>query len=450
MHHTFKAKRNLASFGLSLESIDFQQDNFGSQLEAILYGAEKFAREAKGSNNDVREQLQMSDFPKMLADIIFKRLGIKTNVVFYTHVCGCVASFVANEHHVLTKPQYLGAGAPLDHLDTLRKLKQKPGTVDLKHAKIGGIFSEYLHDLYCDIFGNLIIYKMTVPEVTSIILHELGHVFTFYEFADRMETTNQVLANLSKEIRKNDNSDEAKKEYYIKEALTEFGATPEIIDDILNENKQVILGIKLFKQYIVYMKSQLPNSAYDNTAAEQLADNFAARFGYGRQLVTILDKFDYEETRMIGVLSFIEFIDFAIYPSLWALASMSMFGSLFIAFGLFVVVFRSTLNDYGAAYKDMRYDDMRARYVRVRQQYIEMIHKLNLPKDRLQTAINNIHAMDVIIKRTGNYKSIMEKLANFIFSVHRTTNDSVEMQYLLEEITHNNLFLKSAELQVLS
>lgn len=452
MHNNLKARRHLSSFNISVESIDFQRDSFGSQIEAILYGAEKFLLKSNSVNALLRLELQKSEFPDMLSDLIFKRLGIKTEIIVTTTSVGMIMPFFANKHHILLDPMWHGDLLLKDQEQILKNAKNRVGTIDLTNARVGGIFSEYEHKLWIDIVGNLLSAKMTVPEVTAIILHELGHAFTYYEFADRLETANQVLTNLSMEVRKKDKSDPEKKRYLLKELEKSFGKKDESFDDILDEKNQVIFGVKLFRQYIGFVKSQMPNSKYDQTSSEQLADNFAARFGYGRHLITGLDRFykAYPEKSAVsrGISNFFGLFDALLLPTCIAFYGLVL-GTI-PAFLIFMIVFSLIAYGNGEAFQDMTYDVLKMRYTRIRQQYIEMINQLELSKEELREVVDAIHAMDAVIKSTAIYKTILTRLSNFIFSKHRDTAKDIELQYLLEELTHNSLFLKSAELSVLS
>ena len=121
----------------------------------------------------------------------------------------------------------------LDQAKLIKKAKDAVGTVDLANAKVGGIFSEYQHTLWLDVVGNLTVLKLSVPEITAILLHELGHAFTYYELSDRLESTNQVLANLSREVRGGNNDE--KRHFILKELAGRFDVKEQDFDDILNE-----------------------------------------------------------------------------------------------------------------------------------------------------------------------------------------------------------------------
>lgn len=446
-----KPRRTLASYNFATESIDFQTDKFGSQIEAILYDMEKFIDKA-GTWEQMRQRLADSELVPLLAELIFKRTGIKVKLIVKTDMPGAIMPMFYNENHVLLNPAWHNSeGLGLkDQTKLIKQSRNAIGTVDLVHAKVGGIFSEYTHDLFVDVVGNINYWKMTIPEITGIILHELGHAFTYYELANRLESTNQVLVDLSKEIK--DNKSPEKRQYVLKELAKSFGVKEQEFDDIINEKNNVIFGLKLFAKYVKFVKSQMPNAKYNQTASEQVADNFAARFGYGRHLITALEHFSEGSPEKNGLRGpfgiMIDFLIGVILPGILAIAGIVSYSPIIGIYILILMVVMLFIS--GDAAVDMTYDATKIRYKRIRQQSIEMIKRLNLPKEELRSLIDNIHFMDEIINKTFIHRTIYNRLANFLFSWNRAVKKDIELQYLIEDLTHNDLFLASAELEVLS
>lgn len=450
-----KPRRGGRLFGIGMEAIDFQTDNFGSKLEAIFYDIEKFITENSSKHEDaLRAELSKSEFPNLISDTIFKRVGIRTKIILNTYTFGMVMPFFVNQNHVLLDKMWRGnlARELPDQTKLLKQFNGKKGSIDLHNARVGGIFSEYKHDLWIDVVGHILTYKSSIPEIVAILLHEIGHAFTYYELADRLETTNQIMAQLSAELRsKNDTSE---KKVLFRELEKSFGVKEGEMDELIDENNQTILGLKLFKRYVEMVKSQTPHEKYNETASEQVADNFAARFGYGRHLITGLNnihvKFnspevDESNAKMAFVM---ELVFLHILPFLGLLCNfiigVTPFGLLMPVLWILLFV-NSGDND-----KDMTYDELKIRYKRVRQQYIEMIQKLDMDKEQLRAVIDDVHSIDEIIKGTSIYRTIFNRLANFAFASNREAKNDIELQYLIEDLSHNDLFLKSAELSVIS
>lgn len=450
MFENLRVKKPLMSYNLAMESIDFQTDSFGSQIEAILYDMEKFIQKSSGTIEQLRQRLADSELVTLLDETIFKRFGLKVSTRVYTSVVGGIVVMSFTTNHIFHDPEWRGKFTIQEQQKLIDRAHNAVGTIDLENAKVGGIFSEYEHRLFIDIVGNLLVRKISVPEIAAFILHEIGHAFTYYEFADRLESTNQILVNLSREIK--GKNDDGKRHYILKELANKFGVKEQEFDDILNEKNNVIFGIKLFNKYIQFVKSQMPNRFYDRTASEQVADNFAARFGYGRQLITGLDKFEvYGPNKNSSVafwMSVNEFIFDIMAPSL---LSIFILCGGFITLGVLVfTVLLFFIEAHGEKNFDHGYDAVKIRYKRIRQQSIEMIKQMDLSKEELRGVVDNVHFMDGIIQNTAIYRTLYNRIANFIFLPHKAAKRDQELQSLMEELATNDLFLKSAELEVLA
>src|SRR5574343_370765 len=139
MFENLRVKKPLMSFNLAMESIDFQNDKFGSQIEAILYDMEKFIQDSGGNLFQARQRLADSELVKLLSETIFKRLGIKTKIIVKTECPGAIMPMFYNENHVLLKSMWRGqisAQLP-DQAKLIKKAKDAVGTVDLANAKVG-------------------------------------------------------------------------------------------------------------------------------------------------------------------------------------------------------------------------------------------------------------------------------------------------------------------------
>lgn len=429
----------------SLESISFQKDDFGKQITDII---QSLKIKIESTPNITRKQLGLNPNIKDLENLIFRRLGIKVTMILDTTTAGAIMVFPVNRNHVLLDANVRNNYSDREQDKIIKEFKDLKGTISLKDAKVGGIFSTYTHRLYCDMLGN-VLSGLAPGEIAAILLHELGHAFTYYELSDRLMTTNQILADLS--VTAKSGADTSKRVYLFKELSENLKVKDSTWDDILEEPNRVIFGTKLFKEYVVAVKSLMQNPKYDQTASEQLADNFAARFGMGRELITGLDKL-YVNSPMRNTFSYYlaTSIDFLI-TVVWRAAVIFfsiMFGIIplmvyiFLLYGFIILV-------SGDAFSDMTYDTLKTRYIRIRQQSIARISQSDLNKDDLKKLVDSVHQMDEIIKETSNFSLIVTKISNFLFSVNRDVKNDVAFQGLMEAVAHNDLFLKSAELKLI-
>lgn len=427
---------------VSTESIAFQNDVFAKQIEDIIKEIES------KSVNLNRQQIQKSPAIKQLEKLVFGRLGIKITIETNTTCPGAIMVFPVNRNHVLLNPGVRDNYSEKEQARLTKEFNELKGYVSLKDARVGGIFSTYMHKLYCDIPGNIKM-GLTAGEITAIILHELGHAFTYYELSDRLMTTNQILADLA--VTTKSGADSSKRIYLFKELSDKLKVKESTWDSILEEPNRVIFGTKLFKEYVISVKSLMSNGKYDETASEQLADNFAARFGMGRELILGLDKLSSHSPERNKFYYYLATsIDF-LYTVVWRAAVLffSIMSGLIPLVVYFVIVYSIIIVVTGSAFSDMTYDILKTRYIRIRQQSIARISQTNLNKDDLRQLVDTIHQMDSIIKETQVFSLIVTKISNFLVSVNRDVKNDVAFQGLLEATANNDLFLKSAELKLI-
>lgn len=434
---------------IAMEVIDFQNNSFGIELETLVVSlVDKIKNNVYKLDTDVFNSEEVDH----IARVIFNRLGIR--VTLYTNkAMAAILPFYSNKHSIFLHKFFKGLVFVEDQEKILNKANNKKGFVDLAKAKVGGIFSEYENHLFINFKELAITYGLTSSEIVAVILHELGHAFYICEYSDRLESNNQILVSVANEII---NKKKEKNLTYIYSELKKVNqkVTEEQVDKLVNGNR-VIAGYTWFKLIIeaagLDNLTQMKNDKYDETSFEQMADNFVTRFSYGRQLIVALDKlhstgFSYEKNR--SWIVFIELQSFITYFGGAAL-TVALFGvsipaSLFMG----IMVFLTFLAD-GENFKDYTYDELKIRYKRSRHQYVEMLKRMDLDKKIAANIIEDIYTLDEIINNTYQYSTLFNKLSNLLFSTNRNAVNSIKEQQLLEDLAHNDLFIKSAELKTI-
>lgn len=440
---------------LALEVIDFQDNSFGSDLEVeVTKLVNKIINKVYVEDKDIVGCEETNRLEK----IIFNRLGIR--VEFETNrSLAAILPFYTNKHHILLQDYLKGDFALYQQEKILKKSVDKKGYVDTAKVKVGGIFSEYLHRLQIN-FGVLVNkYYLSPPEIVSIMLHELGHAFYAFEYSDRIDSNNQILVDVAKNIF---TDKKEKNMVYIYKELSKIdkNITEKEVDSLVNGNR-ITAGYTWYKLVIEANSpingSQLLNKKYDETSFEQLSDNFASRFGYGRQLVISLDKLKNSELNTEDSYAYIVFSEITslLSYSLITVLSLLAMSSGYIIAPLVVItllifrIFNTVFINNGEYFKNYDYDELRVRYKRIRHQYIELIKNSYLDKNEYKIAIDNIYTIDKIIDQTQTHSFIFNKIANLLLGVNRAADNSIKEQQLLEDLAHNDLFLKSAELKAI-
>ena len=205
----------------------------------------------------------------------------------------------------------------------------------------------------------------------------------------------------------------------------------------------------------------MANAKYDQTSSEQLADGFAARFGYGRQVVMGLEKI-YGTMMAVPEKSKFWYFIYLLNECalLWSFficlgfisAVILTGGGLLLAFPIGVmkcvytlIVLGLIIRSQGEDLRDYTYDELKMRYTRMRQAVLAELKNADLPAERQKEVIRDITMLDEAIKDTVVYTGPMRLLVNFFFSSASNAKNSIQEQQLIESLVNNDLFLKAAQ-----
>lgn len=455
---------------VAMEMIDFQHDSYAMSVEVL------FSEIIDDFRNNAPTARNLNKHPALrkIEEITFKRTGIKLNIVTTSHVAA-VLPFYPNEYSVFLDESlrgkiYSGSYGWMNPQGEklIKSALEKKGTVDTKTCKVTGIFSEYTNPIYINI-KVLTQLKLNAAEITAVFLHELGHAFSSFEYSNRLNRTNQVLADL---LQKTTNKKEMSKDYLFKELkILNPKTTNEELDKIFSGDN-IILGTTTFNFMKEMIESQLPSDYYNANSFETLADNFAARWGYGKELVTSLEKFqdksifNPEQSRFGQAIAsvstviliigccyfFLQLVGASIVLTLGAVAAATASAALLAFYSILVtclvgLIVGVYILSHSSTFVPMTYDDLKYRYQRIRNQLIEMLKDTDLPKKQTTEVIDQVKVLDEIVAKTNNYKNLVTIILDFFTPGDKEVKDDMKMQRLLEELSANDLYLKAAQLR---
>lgn len=431
-----------------MESIAPQHDLFADSITMIFQEIQEYIDKGHGVTAN---SIQALDFASRIEAMTFKRTGIKIKMIFNAGVLAACMPYYINKNHIFITEIFRGDFTINDQEAKIKHLDGHKGSVDLKNAKVSGMFSEHTHQLWMDV---RVLYKYcgcSAREMTAIFLHELGHLFTTFEMMSRVEETNQILANIKAELRK-DSKKTLHFQYRELQRISNGVLTDAELKDLESTESQTILGVKLFRIYIRMIKSQMPRRNYNETSCEQMADDFATRFGYGKELVTGLDNLMQWSPEKNAAEAFMQ--DFSSLIILFIMPALGFFALVAApVVGVFaLLVWGALLLASGDDGMDLTYDELYHRYRRIRNTLIASIKTAEedgVNKEQLKLMIANIKTIDEVMSQTKIYRNWVQKFSNFVFPWHRKTISDIQMQQTLEEMGNNTLFLRSAELKAL-
>lgn len=427
-----------------LEMISFQKDDFGSRLESIIT---QLSVKIRDNTYPSSVNLNKVDEVRELTSVISSRLKMQVTINTDLYLAAIIP-FYPNRHHIFLDNFFQGINIR-DQNRILDRKDVQHGTVNIEKAILGGIFSEYVNEVFMDFRTLVKDLMMSPPEVTAILLHELGHGFDACEFSDRIERNNQVVAEVFRHISdRNDKSDMA----YVYKELRRVSndITEKEVEDLI-KGTRIVAGYTWFKVCIGSIQSQMLEDTYDKTSFEAASDSFAVRFGYGRALSTGLEKLHASQRWMKDpkygqAFSYLIVIMFTIGM---VVAGAALFASSHIIIATYVtVILLSAFRLSGSDVKYMEYDELKVRYGRIRNDIIEMLKRSAMDDARMKETILSIKELDILIDSIPTHSTFLGDIADFVFSSAKGAARAVKEQQLQEKLISNDLFLKSSELKV--
>ena len=291
--------------------------------------------------------------------------------------------------------------------------------------------------------------KLTVQEITAVLLHELGHGFYACEYSNRLDTNNQVLANVSEEMfSKKENKDLV----YIYKELKKINedVKESDIEDIIN-GKNIIPSLTFFKIVIGSVKSNISNDKYNETSFEQLADNFSNRFGYGRPLVSGLQKIIGYSRGLEYALLITTTIQFLINLKdifkILLLTIATPTATLILTLVYLIFLFLVVMFFIGEGRKDYTYDNIIRRYKRIRNDIVEELKDQSLNKESVTLITDTISEIDKVLLNMILPENVYKKITDIVLPHHYKAKGSINEQQLMEDLISNDIFIKSIQLK---
>lgn len=440
---------------LSLEFIDFQlNDPFCNELDSI----HKQMREVVMPLNSEREYQALVtkgvfyELDTKLEKLVHDRLGIGISLNHEMGLGPCCIPYVIRFGTVTQTREgedWLMSSDSKSR-DFAIDNKMSETTVDFKHAKISGAMSKYNHYVNIDYFEVFRICRCSPREVSAILMHEIMHLFTAISEGIRIDKTNQTLSAIANSIKNNESAGQRK---YLLIDLEEIGSIEkEDVTRLAKEERPMILSAKLYGAiYKKYYNTAISLEYTDHTG-ETLADTFASRFGYGKDLVIGLskitkfydDKSFWRTIKSYRKFLFILLVGCIFVPPLavlgLAITGISLLASLM---GLFI----SKL-----FYRDgLTYDDLYNRLSRIKRDMIQILKKSNIDPDLRKNTLASIKKMDDIVAKWKDKDDqdydILTRAIMVFSSDRRKIEEEIRIERMLEELSSNKLFVASAQLQ---
>jgi hypothetical protein len=425
---------------MALESIDFQDGEFFQALTSAVGNIRKDKKSHALSNKNFFE----SDCVIELADVIKKYTNIMIefsegdpaiyppaltgNHVFYDR--GAVAYY--------KEVTEFDDSEDVNKIMKAMKIKVIQGSVDIKLGKVYGVFAQMLLDMLmpkemlCGVDGGKIYED---DEVAAIILHETGHAFTFMEFCDRGLSTNQAIAGLTRALDKSISAD--KRMVIFDKAAKQLDLSKERTKALKEAKTEAQVSVIVLDDAIEKSISELGYSVYDVNSCEYLADQFAARQGASKALVTALDKIF--KRPLFGGGATMWFIG-AYVAVMVTFIIVSTAGVIIPVWFLLMLAFTDKKNDI--------YDNPYARMKRIKLQNVERLKNKDLSAKVKVVLLEENEAIEKCMRDYQDKLGLIEKIAYFLKPSYRNAHKYELLQKELEDFASSDMFSAAAKLKM--
>lgn len=411
----------------SMETIAFQH---GAELyTGLVMQIEKIQSKGDYSTAAVRSS--------KIEEIIFNETGIKVTleVEDSPHENAGVWTGPLIKNNILSQnyddPELLKTIDQLSLGNMIKDYKTETmGKIDLTNGKVSGIYSELVFSMF---FTSSMLRPKPVDRFSSaevlaeVLLHELGHVFTFIVYLAYGVRRAMILSQIARIAAGIDNyNDRVHVLTYAADLggqKIDYNSLGSIAPGDQGVNYQAVLLTESRQQ----IKAELGLDVYAYRAAEQLADQFVVRQGGGAALAYFLG-----DRESLGK-------DVSTYRLIWAQEilfgaqiTLSIIGlPILVLFLLFM-----------AEPAEQRYDDPIDRLALIRRElYLRLAEKKLSLKVRQKT-LKDIEAIDSMLAGAKRYPGFVNWLSKLKPSIRRYSGQ-INMQRTLNELGANRAFAVS-------
>lgn len=443
----------------SLEAVSYQ--NHTKFFDALVSEIVRYRNEVP-----LKDMNEMSIAQYKFNDIIEKFTGMNSNFLLSSemHENACVIPPQVDKNNRILHPLMAFRQGNMSVAKALGVADKLSAEVDRDLGRVSGFFSTV--DIPIWITKGLLVnqdrhgaYKFTAEEVAAIILHEVGHAFSYIDSIARVYRRNIILESHLTEFCKpgQDRKQKIKLISYLKaEKILGDTFKNDEIADLPNDKATAVI---IQGQSMHSLSKQDPNSlCYDSTSFEAAADQYAVRMGAGVHLASGLGKM--YEKQYLGIWNrFVRFISFTFH--LINLAWLTC--NALLTFGLTEIVMRwmsnyipiwtitqyieRSLNIYFSSY-----DQPKDRLERIRREIIGYFKSGKIDKDVQKRMLDQLDLITKQIKDSGidNYDtSRVEYWMLRMFSFMRNNVSEKEKQQLREELINNSLYADAARFNTL-
>lgn len=339
-----------------------------------------------------------------------------------------------DKNHVFVQDFFRTWAHPEVGLTLINAMKDIPkGTVDLRNCRVGGIFEKIRLDV---VMGHALISdrQFSNGEIAAIILHELGHGFTYFENLGTVVRGSLITGAAAKAVMTVETQSDKIK--VLEEAERTLGIEikdkPRLAAD-RNSGGKIVQSV-MITTLAERSRKDTGLNYYELRSIEQLADQFALRHGAGADLVTALARLNtiymHRSTINMALHILVEAIKLVVFCA----------GLLVVPIPLLVYVLLT--NPMVKVY-----DDPEARVKFVRMNLINELKVAKIEDKRRRALLADIEAIEVVEETLDDKLTTMQLMWSTLMPEGRRAADQEATQKQLEALISNDLFVLAAKLK---
>lgn len=320
--------------------------------------------------------------------------------------------------------------------------KVMTGWVDRKTGKVHGLFSKLEVKIYVGTSG-LLDTEFTPEYIAGILIHELGHVVSYYEMLSYNTSTSWAIRYAIEAIHGTEGDS--------KEAVVTMSKLADIlsVDDVKRKellearNKKEAITLVILDEATRAIKSDLGTTLADLTGFEFVADQFAVRHGAAAALANALNLL-YRKANDPSAYSRSRFLVVQAAKVTYVILSTAITLGTVLPVAFILARNLASSETYGNTY-----DNPIERLKRIRNDLVQGL-KQSPDRELSQRMLADIQSVDAVIAQTKQFTSVFEVVSKLLFTPLRLKRKQQSRIQELESLFNNPLFIRQAQLSQLT
>lgn len=311
-------------------------------------------------------------------------------------------------------------------------------TIDRKTGRVYGILADVNYEMN---IGEAILASsaLTDAEIAAMVLHEVGHLFAYFEYIGYTYKANLVMNATTRAFR--DQPEPDKRKVILNDAERMLGEKFEDKEKLSKAKNSETLEAVFITNTIQRMRSELGYNMYDIRSWEQAADEFASRHGAAKDMASGLSKY-YKSSFALEARST------TVYFMMEAAKLLAFTGSLVLTAAtgnapLLMALVTVLAVEYPRA---SVYDEPKVRIEKLKNQLVIRLKEKNLDPKMRKSILDDIQCIESLLSELHDRQTFYKFLVTTLLPWERKARSQIAVQIKLEKMAANDLFVAANRL----